>query len=260
MSQPNGNIYEAEIAGLLDDISSPDPLIRDGESLGRLYEILDSPAVSPAQRRRVGSTAVQRLADPRVEVRSFAALVLIPLILHDAAEPGWFDDFATWYATEEETTGYDDVRGWLHAVAHGADVLGAFGWMARESPRPALDLAALRMLHQGPGIWRDQEDDRLGYALAITLANPRLTPDDALSWLDPLEEAFLRADSGPVPAFVSNSIRTLRVVQLLTDEEMSYQGRGVRVRHSTAVGQRIRDVLHLASPWMWNPAGASGQQ
>lgn len=101
-------------------------------------------------------------------------------------------------------------------------------------------------------IWRDQEDDRLGFAIAITLSNPRLTQDDALAWLDPIEEAFLHGEPGPVPAFASNSIRTLRVVCLLATEQMHYQGQDVRIQHSSAVGQRLREVLHIASPWMWN--------
>ncbi len=141
-----------EIADLLEDISSQDPTVRDGESLGRLCEMVDSGPVSEAQLALLGSRLVERLSHARVEVRSFAALALIVLILRDACEPGWFPHFATWYVTEEEITGYGVARGWLHVVAHGADALGAFGWASKESPRPVLDLEARRMLNQGPGI------------------------------------------------------------------------------------------------------------
>ena len=252
MSPSKENVSDAEITGLLEDLSSPDPTVRDGESLGRLCELVDAAHLSEAQLAFLGTTLVERLTHARVEVRSFAALALVPLILRDACSPGWFPHFAAWYASEEEISGHDMTRGWLHAVAHGADVLGATGWKATESPRPVLDLAVSRMLHQGPGIWRDQEDDRLGCAIAITLANPCLNPDDAVEWLEPVEKTFLREEPGPVPAFVSNTIRTLRVVVLLAGEQITYDGQELRVQYSTALRQRLREVLHHASPWMWN--------
>ncbi|MGP5397110.1 DUF2785 domain-containing protein [Arthrobacter rhombi] len=253
------NVSDVGIIELLEDLSSPDPTVRDGESLGRLCELVDRGHVSEAQLAFLGATLVERLSHDRVEARSFAALALVPLILRDVCPPGWFPHFASWYASEADITGYDMTRGWLHAVAHRADVLGAIGWKATESPRPVLDLAVRRMLHQGPGIWRDQEDDRLGFSIAITLANPHLNPADALEWVEPVEKAFLRGEPGPVPAFVSNSIRTLRVVALLVGEQMTYEGHTLRVQYPTALRRRLREVLHHASPWMWNLQGPAGR-
>ena len=45
----------------------------------------------------------------------------------------WGDRLATWFLTERDTRGFVPGKGWAHAVAHGADAIGALG----ESPHLA---------------------------------------------------------------------------------------------------------------------------
>ena len=106
--------------------------------------------------------------------------------------------------------GYDAKLGWLHAVAHGADLLGVLGRHAQVGPERMLALAARRMLADSDYVWRDQEDDRLGYAIALTLGRPDLTAAQATGWLDLIDERFATGKPGPVPPYASNTIRTLR--------------------------------------------------
>ncbi len=42
-----------------------------------------------------------------------------------------------------------------------------------------LAIAARRMLAETDYVWRDQEDDRLGYAIARTLGRPGLTAEQS---------------------------------------------------------------------------------
>ena len=73
--------------------------------------------------------------------RSFSALILGACIERDNERhllPGakileWGDRAATWFLTERDTRGYVPEKGWAHAVAHGADTLGALA----ESPHLA---------------------------------------------------------------------------------------------------------------------------
>lgn len=242
---------DADIAAILQDLASPDPGVRDGDSLNTLCEAVDAGLLSKMQNDAVGKVLLKRLHHPRIEARSFAALVLGPMVLAGSAKSDWFAQFASWYAAEDEIAGYDPRRGWLHAVAHGADTLAAFGWTWPESPRPVLGLAAERMLRPCDEVWHDQEDDRLGFAVAVALSNPRLTAHDATAWLDPVEEALLNPGQGPLPPFVSNTIRTLRVTALLAHARMEYAGHVVGIRHPAAVERKLRAVLHTAAPWMW---------
>jgi hypothetical protein len=91
--------------------------------------------------------------------RSFSALILGACLERDNEQhllPGgkileWGDRLATWFLTERDTRGYVLDKGWAHAIAHGADALGALG----ESPHIAgsehavlLDVLAERLLEQ----------------------------------------------------------------------------------------------------------------
>lgn len=115
-----------------------------------------------------------------------------------------------------------------------------------------LDLAVARMLAPTDFVWRDQEDDRLAHALAKVLADPRLSADDAVAWLAPVADTLAAGEPGPVPAQVSNTLRTLRTVYLLVD-------RGVRlgpeeivtVPHRSSLLRALAGALHPATPWMW---------
>lgn len=65
--------------------------------------------------------------------RSFSALVLGECLARDnvtALLPGakildWGDRVATWYLREQDLRGFVPGKGWAHAIAHGADALGA---------------------------------------------------------------------------------------------------------------------------------------
>src|SRR4029078_7540878 len=71
--------------------------------------------------------------------RSFAVLVLAEIIERDTRRDvvgdrtllGWGDRIATWLVAEKDLRGYVQGKGWAHAVAHGADPIGALARPAR---------------------------------------------------------------------------------------------------------------------------------
>ncbi len=91
----------------------------------------------------LGDEMALRLKDPEIQVRTFAALILAEVVERDMASGRataeavlrWRDAFAAWYPAERDLRGWDERLGWLHAVAHGADALAAFG----RSPRLGRD-------------------------------------------------------------------------------------------------------------------------
>ena len=82
-----------------------------------------------------------RFTDPEIQSRAFAPLLLATLVREGDYEPGWQTAFARWYPAEADLRGYDVKLGRLHAVAHGADLLGALGWCPRTDPEPLPALA-----------------------------------------------------------------------------------------------------------------------
>ncbi|MFE2109691.1 DUF2785 domain-containing protein [Kitasatospora sp. NPDC059463] len=205
------------------------------------------PLLTPERRLALGDEMAERLSDPEIQARTFAPLVLAELVDAGAHRPAWLDAFAHWYVTETDLRGWDAELGWLHAVAHGADLLGALGRSPLVAdPAPLLELASARLLAPTDHVLDAMEDDRLGRAVGQVLTRPELTERQALAWLDPIA-ATGRREPGVVPATVSNTLRTLRVVYLLTD-------RGVRpapgaeplaLRHAAALRERLAEVLAI---------------
>lgn len=94
------------------------------------------------------------------------------------------------------------------------------------------------------------EDDRLGCAIALVLTRDQLTERQSVDWLGPVAEDFRAGRPGPVPAYVSSTMRTLRVVYLLADRGVrprGHQGGPVRLRHAEAVREAAADVLAISS-------------
>ncbi len=55
-----------------------------------------------------------------------------------ALDQGWVQAFERWYPAEADLGGYDERLGWLHAVAHGADLIGVLGADQRVRPERLL--------------------------------------------------------------------------------------------------------------------------
>ena len=127
--------------------------------------------------------------------RSFSALILGACIERDNARhllPGakileWGDRAATWFLTERDTRGYVTDKGWAHAIAHGADTLGALG----ESPHLAgpehavlLDIVAERLLEQpSDAPLAAGEPDRIAAAVMQVLRRNTLGVDALEPWV-----------------------------------------------------------------------------
>ncbi|MFD0574473.1 DUF2785 domain-containing protein [Kitasatospora gansuensis] len=164
--------------------------------------------------------------------------------------PGWVDSFERWYPTEQDLRGHDEQLGWLHAVAHGADLLDRFGRHRKVSPVRMLDLAAARLTAPTDHVFDQLEDDRLARAIARILTRPDLSEHDATAWLTAIGTRFGTGTGRigvPVPAHLSNCLRTLRLLYVLAD-------RGVRpsaasapraLPHREAVKGRLAEVLDL---------------
>jgi hypothetical protein len=225
---------EADVDTLAADLAKamadPDPRVRDGNAYAALATWIER-GVLDRQLNWLGTAMAARFDDPRIQARTFAALVLAWVIERGAYEEAWARAFADWYPAETDLRGYDSRLGWLHAVAHGADLLGVLGRDPRVRPEWMLELGARRMLADTQYVWRDSEDDRLGYAMALVLARPHLTIAQSTGWLDLIDQKFATAEPGPVPPYASNTIRTLRMLYLLAD-------RGVRAEEG-APAQRL---------------------
>ena len=239
-----------ELAAML---ASPDPVQRDELAYSILATWIDRGVLDDDACHRLGDEMARRMTAGDVWVRSFAPLILDCLVSHGPFDPAWVAAFERWYAAESDLRGHDPELGWLHAVAHGADLLAALGQHCEVDPVTMLDLAASRLVTPTQTVWRDGEDERLGYAIGLTLTRSELSGTDSIGWIQAVEDSWTAREPGPPPAWVSNASRTLRMVLGLTLTGVRPSGtpEPLPLAHAEAVRDRLLSALRTLTPYMW---------
>ncbi|MEU7133469.1 DUF2785 domain-containing protein [Streptomyces sp. NPDC046261] len=226
-------------------LRDPDPEVRDGAPYVVLRTWIGRDVIAGELRTALGDRMAARFTDPEIQARTFAPLVLAMIVARGDHSPRWQAAFERWYPAETDLRGHDAGLGWLHAVAHGADLLARFGLHPAVDPARMLDLAAARLLARTDYVFEEQEDDRLARAIALTLTRPELDQEQALAWLAPIRAAFAALPGGPTPPYASNCMRTLRMLYLLADRGIRPHAGAdaVPLRHRDAVKSTLADVL-----------------
>lgn len=258
---PAGASLPALTSELVAGLGEPDPGLRDEQ----VYPVLSSWVL--AGQLDDGLTALGEqltglLGDPRIQARTFAALMLAVLVNRDTAAGvvdaatvlGWRDAFAGWWLAETDLRGWDSELGWLHAAAHGADLAGELGLSPRLGAADLtalLGLASARLLAPTGHVFAHQEDDRIALALAVVLGRPELTEQAATRWLEPVREFFDAGPEFPPPAHAVNTARTLRCLYLMADRGIQPdpdEGATYQLPHRRAILAALGAILHLAFP------------
>jgi len=239
-----------ELAAML---ASPDPTQRDELGLSILATWLSRGLLDQTLCHWLGDEMAVRLGSNDIWTRTFAPLILDVLVSGGVFERSWLTAFERWYPSETDLRGKDPALGWLHAVAHGADLLGTLGRCPEVEPARILDVAARRLSAHTQIAWQDGEDERLGYAIGLTLTRPDLSGADSVAWVDLVEKSWTDREPAPPPPWVGNASRTLRVVLglTLTGTRPSGAADPVGLTHATEVQDRLLVALRTLTPYMW---------
>ncbi|MFF0266637.1 DUF2785 domain-containing protein [Kribbella sp. NPDC004536] len=248
---PEGRPLGELVAELVGMLRSPDPVVRDRQAYSTLATWIRRGVLSGPELRELGDAMLPRFADAEVQARTFAPLILDAIVTAGVFEPSWVPPFERWYVAEDDLRGYDEKLGWLHAVAHGADLLGTLGLHAAVEPVQMLRLGIGRLLTPTPYVLRDMEDDRLGYALAATLTRDDLTGTDATDWLDPAIRALSNPPAEGITPEVTNTIRTLRVVYVLAEHGLRVGDakKLTRIPEREQVKTKLAEVFRIVTPY-----------
>ncbi|WP_323794252.1 DUF2785 domain-containing protein [Nocardioides sp.] len=165
--------------------------------------------------------------DDGVFRRSFSALILTECIARDTARPlvlggkvlQWGDALATWLLRERDRRGFVPDKGWAHALAHGADGLGA---LARSPHLGAaeltvlLDVIADLLLQPTDVLFAHGEEDRLALATLAVLRRNAVPMTVLEPWVNRLSDgARLGPDDGTDPFLRSGNAQAyLRALYL----------------------------------------------
>ena len=232
---PAGRALPDDLAALVDDLRSPDPRVRDEGAYSTLATRI-SQGRADEHLVALGDAGAALLVDPAIQSRSFGALLLalvvdrINSLSSGIPEVGsatevvrpidfvrWLALFLSWYSGEQDLRGHDQTLGWLHAVAHGADTLAAFGGsrlLNTSEQVMLLDVTAQRLHTPTAHHLTQQEDDRLGLAVLTILARGSVPADDMCAWIDRLAAPWRDRAGGETSAQLDNTIRFARTLHL----------------------------------------------
>ncbi|MGI8993802.1 MAG: DUF2785 domain-containing protein [Nocardioidaceae bacterium] len=164
--------------------------------------------------------------------RTFSALMLAECVTRDNtahilpvdAVVSWADRGLTWFVRERDLRAFVPGKGWAHALAHGADLIGALARSHHFGPTELavlLDVIADRLVEPTPFRLSHGEDDRMAYATMAILHRDVLEQQLVDAWVRRLgatAHSQPDPDHGPgdewPPAHVHNTRSFLRVLYL----------------------------------------------
>ena len=146
------------------------------------------------------TTGLGEVGTDSVFRRSFSVLVLAECIARDNERPlvsggkvlDWGDRIATWLLRERDLRGFVPGKGWAHAVAHGADALGALAaspHIGKAELTVVLDVVADRVLMPVDALFAHGEEDRLAHTTLCVLRRDVVPLSILEPWINRLASA-----------------------------------------------------------------------
>ena len=202
----NTALTQEELEWLWENIGNPNPEIRDDLVFNLFGQFIFEQLITREQLRwLIEKMNVTNSLEFRIEetgsvtaCRSFSALVMGMILQVDGDQTSGYDsclttsERTTWmqngirYLTrEQDRTGYDEKLGWVHAFAHGADLLGTIishPKCTQEYVVEALEVISdIFQKSQQPFI--DEEEKRLGLAIFFGIESGNLSQKLLCEWM-----------------------------------------------------------------------------
>ena len=263
---PEGRPLDEMTVELTEMLGSPDPDVRDGLAFPALATWIDDgvyddlltglgDGIAVGLERGLGGSGTDD-----VFVRSYSALVLAECIDRDTRAGlvptetilRWGDRIASWLMAERDQRGFVPKKGWAHAIAHGADAIGALARsprLGRNELTVLLDVVGDRLLAPTEAFWVAGEPDRLALAVASILRRDVLPLSLVEPWI--ARVAAGASPDGDVlrhPYFVSgNAQNFLRSLHL----QLSLSGPPPQIRSDLTLV--LVEHLRATNPYFFVP-------
>ncbi len=198
---PEGESAGALVRELSGYLGSPDPELRDEFGYGiPAAWIGEQQRLAPAELRDLIrqwtpnlQAGIGESGTDTVLLRSFSALNLATIAAYDNEHPfldagevrSLLDAAIVYLTAEKDLRGYDPEKGWMHAVAHAADLVAALAasrHLGKDDHRRILDAVAARLGLAGAVFtWGEQE--RLAEVIAALVRRSDFQPTELDPWL-----------------------------------------------------------------------------
>lgn len=211
---------------MLANIGSTDPALRDDLIYETFARWIEGDQLSPGQLRELLDTCLDdshvfyrigAMEEDSVFTRTFSLLVVALIIdahrrnqyltaadLHEVKEK-----MIKYMATEKDVRGHVGEKGWAHATAHAADVLGELALCKELSDKQdLLDIlnAISRKVVINNYIYINREDERMARA-AVKVLGRKILEDQAIAmWLERFGE-IKKTDRHPEDDYLRNNVK-----------------------------------------------------
>jgi hypothetical protein len=214
---PDGHNLQALSRELLDYLGSPDPELRGNTAYVILEQwIREKNLYSDAELDVMFDEMVSNLqkgigesGTDSVFLRTFSLWILTYILQRDmnvsflSAEKfnALLDSVADYTQNEQDFRGYVDDKGWAHAAAHIATLLGTMAQhphATQSTDEQTLTLIAVQMTRLLDYVYQHAEDDRLADTVNIILQQNRVDMVFLRGWIKKLESIMDLASAGMV--------------------------------------------------------------
>jgi hypothetical protein len=195
---PDGTKANSVALSLTKCLGSPDPFFRDQIGYEGLTRLLRGKALAETEMRSLKAILTEQLEqapDPGGFRKPFVALVLSEVARTDRVAPYFTDDerqelvdVATGYvASVKDYRGFDQVEGWRHGVAHGADFLMQLALnpaLSKGQHIQILGAVAAQVNADGTRAYTHGEPERLARPVLFVAMRGLISDDEWKNWLD----------------------------------------------------------------------------
>ena len=203
---------------MLAHLGSPDPELRDELIYRKLATWLFEGVFTPEESREVLATLqddehlfykLGETGTDSVLCRSFSVLLIAPIVgrhrekaFLSAEEVAAVSRRVRMYLEgERDLRGYDPEKGWLHPVAHAADVLDELALCEEigEAGLLALLESVQKAAFTGISVYAHGEDERLSHVVVNTAKRDILSEAQILAWLTSFKDKAPTLENFPMP-------------------------------------------------------------
>ena len=199
-------LTQEELEWLWENIGNPNPDIRDDLVFCLFGQIIFEQLITKEQLRwLIEKINITLPLEYRIEeggsatvYRSFSALVMGMILQVDgdktsgydscltiSERTGWMQNGIRYLNREKDRTGYDEKLGWVHAFAHGADLLGTI--ISHPNCTQEYVVEVLEVINdifqKSKQPFMDEEEKRLGLAIFFGIESGNLSQKLLCEWI-----------------------------------------------------------------------------
>lgn len=262
---PDGYSIDSLTEELIAYIGSTDPELRDSIGLEAFYHWLKQGLYSADDLRgfitRLLTNLQQNIGSTdsnTVFLRSFSALWLANIVSHDNEIKVFeqddihqiLDAALAYFEGEHDCRGYVPVKGWVHAIAHSADLLNALVISLHTNAHhhlKILDCIAHKLRDSSLSIFRYNEDSRIAQPALWIFIRGTLPLDQIEAWVSSLTSKWNGAWQNEDQTRAYNNGRNfLRALYWYT----SMKGCNAIPNQETVL-KLLQTGIENAKPWEW---------